>query len=262
MIASGVVYGSIAGAAVALVMGMIARSRGGRLVPQLSDPEAAVDEHGEARSIVVTAGDRFRYFAANVVALLLGLAAVGVLYLVAPPIREPMTFTPASGVGWFLAPFFLVLSIGAATSPLLLRLMVRAEPLAVLVYRKSAKAGHKDFRPLSILTGVVVGCLALALHASLGGFFLRLDEDGVRWGEHPFAAEQRREWSEVTDIRIVRTFEAMTGSVVVRPHLAIAFADGAEAVYGRQDTYPPEAWEEAAAYASERAGVPVRRVDK
>lgn len=253
MIASGIVTGAIAGAVVAALMGVIARSRGSRLVPQLPEP----DEH-----IAVTGGDRARYYAANVVAGLLGLAAVGVLYLVAPPTPEPRTFTPASGVGWFLGPFFLVLSIGAATSPTLLRLMVAPGPLSVLVYQRSAKAGHKDFRRLSVLMGVVVGCLALALHVSLGSFFLRLEDDGVRWQNHPFAAEQFRTWEQVSEVRIVRTFEAMTGKVVDRPHLAILFDDGELAVHGRQDTHPPEQWEEAAAFAAEKAGVPVRRVDK
>ena len=59
MIASGIVTGAIAGAVVAALMGVIARSRGSRLVPQLPEP----DEH-----IAVTGGDRARYYSANIVA--------------------------------------------------------------------------------------------------------------------------------------------------------------------------------------------------
>ena len=256
MIANAAVYGAIGGAAATLVLGLVARSRGSRLIPPLADPEQDGD------SIVVRAFDRFRYHAAHGTALLLGLAAVGVLYLIAPPTSEPRTFTPASGIGWYLGPFFLVLSIGAATAPWLTDRFVSPRPLAKLVFRASARGGYKDFRSLQILLGVVVGCLALALHFSMGSFFLRLDDDGVRWCNHPFASEQQRPWSQVSEVKIVRTFEAMTGKVVERPHLAIVFDDGVEAVHGRQDTHPPEVWAEAAAFAAAKAGVPVRRVDK
>ena len=54
----------------------------------------------------------------------------------------------------------------------------------------------------------------------------------------------------------------MTGRVVERPHLRLRFTDGAVVDHGRADARPLAVWEEAAAYASERAGVEVRRVDK
>ncbi|MCK5940741.1 MAG: hypothetical protein KAI24_02130 [Planctomycetes bacterium] len=248
-------YGAIGGAASALVLALVARSRGSKLFPLLTDPE-------DDGPIEVTVGDRARYYLANVAALLAGVSAVGLLYLVAPPHAEPRTFRATDGGGWLLGPFFLMLSVGALTSPLLLRWLVRPRPLAVLVYRASAKAGYKDFRPASMWLGAIVGCLALALHFALASLHLRLDQHGVRWRSAPFVGEHVRPWSEVADVRIVRTFEALTGKLVKQPHLVIAFADGAEVRHGRFDTRAPEVWEDAAAFAAERAGVPVRRVDK
>lgn len=245
-------YGALGGAAAAAVLGFVARRRATGLVPMLAAPP---------EDAVVTPADRLRYFAAHGTALALGLAAVLGLYLLAPPLAEAHTYRVTDGVGWLLGPFFVVLAVGATCSPALVRWFVPASALQALLWRASRRAGHMDLRPLSVRLGAVVLLLALALHFGLAGVFLRLDEGGVRWRSQPFGAERARGWSAVRDVQLVRTFEAMTGRVVERPYLRLQFVDGVVAEHGRFDVRPPTVWEEAAAYASARAGVPVRSVD-
>ena len=253
ILANAGLYGSLAGAATMYVLGFLARGKSTRLLPALeAPPEGAV----------VTKRERARYYAAHGTALLLGLVAAGALYLLAPPSAEPQTWRMTDGVGWFLGPFFLVLAVGAATSPALLAWFVPPRALQVMLWRASRRMGRKDSRPLSVRLGLVIAPLALALHFALDGLHLRLGPDGVSWRAMPFGSTTARPWSDVRDVELVRTFEAMTGKVVERPHLRLRFSDGEVVEHGCFDTRAPAVWEDAAAYAAAQAGVPVRRVDK
>lgn len=253
MLANAGLYAALGGAAAAAVLGLFARSKSTRLLPMLARPPEDAE---------VTRGDRLRYYGAHFTALLLGVSAAAALDLVATPAARAHTYRVTDGVGRLLGPFFLTLSVGAATSPVLLGRFVRPAALQALLWRAARRAGHKDPRPLSLRLGLVVMLLALALHVALGGVFLRLGERGVSWRSQPFQSEQVRDWSALRSVELVRTFAAMTGRVVERPHLRLRFTDGAVVDHGRADARPLAVWEEAAAYASERAGVEVRRVDK
>jgi len=253
MIANVGMYGALGGAASMAFLAFVARRKATRLLPMLEEPR---------EDVVVTRKDRACYYGAHLAALLLGLASVGVLYAVAPPAHGERTYRVTDGVGWLLGPFFLVLAVGAATSPWLLGRFVRPAALQALLWRASRLAGHKDPRPLSVRLGLVVLLLALALHFALAGVFLRLDDRGVRWRAHPFASERARGWRALRAVELVRTFEAMTGKVVERPHLRLRFSDGEVVEHGRFDTRAPEVWEDAASYAAAQAGVVVRTVDK
>jgi hypothetical protein len=88
------------------------------------------------------------------------------------------------------------------------------------------------------------------------------DAAGVRWRDWPWQEDRVRSWQDVTDVRIVRIHVAPSGRERERPHLGLEFRDGTVLHAGGKFDLPPGHWEAPAALASQKSGVPVRRVDR
>jgi len=245
--------GAITSVLLTVVFAIIARRAGDKWFPKLA--EADPDDPDTRR-------DLWTYYAANGLAVVVGIAAAALLYFGCGPVDAPMSFSPFDGVGRLLGPFFVVLGGGGMVLPMLARKMVRPGPLLHILHRSNQRFGGADMtRALLVVSSIVVP-VAILLHFSLRAMHTTLDEQGVRWCNWPWQSEQEREWSELQDVRIVRTFEAMTGNVVERPHLVLTFEPGVEVVTGKRNSRPPGFWEAPADYAGKQAGIPVRHVDK
>jgi len=242
---------TITAALTAACFALVAKMKGRRWFPPL--PEADPDDPETRR-------DKLAYYGANALALLVGAAAGVSLLLLTPPPDGPMRFSPFDRGGRYIGPVFVLLGIGGAVVPWIVRRMVRPGPLLHILHRTCRQYGGVDVGPILVRFGCVVATIAVVLHVSLKEIHVTLEEQQVRWRDWPWQDEQQRDWSQVDDIRIVRTFEAMTGTVVERPHLVLRFADGVEVVTGKSDTRPDGFWEGPARYASEHSGVPVRHV--
>lgn len=245
--------GAITGALLAVIFAIIARRAGGKWFPKLAE----VDPDDPA-----TRRDQWLYYAANGVAVVVGTAGAALLYFGCAPVAAAMRFSPFDGFGRLLGPFFVVLGGGGMVLPMLARKMVRPGPLLHILHRANRRYGGADMTRALLVVSSLVLAAAILLHVGLRSMHTTIDEQGVRWRDWPWQSEQVREWSEVTDVRIVRTFEAMTGKVVERPHLVLTFEPGVEVVTGKRNTRPPEFWEAPANFASKHAGVAVRHVEK
>ncbi|MBL8722997.1 MAG: hypothetical protein JNK49_03080 [Planctomycetes bacterium] len=254
---SGWVAGATVGVLALLGTGLRALASRGRY-PRL--PEAD-PERPDAR------GDRLRYHLANGLALALGVVAGGLVFLV-PPVAAPDCLWRASlfdlVAARLLAPLFVALSAGGLLAPWLADRWVDPKAL-VHILRRSSRfhwMGDLDPRPaLRWIAGPLL-LLALVLHFGLRMEHTTMDQNGIRWRDWPWQSERARPWTEVVDVRIVRTFVATSGDVVERPHLGIEFADGEVLYVGQRDDSGRVDWSRPAELAAARAGRSVRRVDR
>jgi hypothetical protein len=216
---------------------------------------------------VDTAHDRRRYYLANALALLVGLVA-GAAVWATPPLAE-------TGVLWrsslydhpaarLLGPLFVVLAVGGLTVVPLAERLVAPGPLLHIMARSSQRqfAAGVDLRPALRWLSLVLGTLAVAVHAGVRNEHATFTADGVRWRNWPWQADVAFAWQDVSDIKLVRTFEAMTGKIVVRPHLSIDFRNGENLRLGTGDERPQRGWDGVAAIASACSGVVVRTVER
>ncbi|MEQ1634016.1 MAG: hypothetical protein ABL997_16680, partial [Planctomycetota bacterium] len=214
-----------------------------------------------------TARDRRLYYLANGAALVLGTVAGGLVFLV-PPVAAPVCLWRSSVFDYvemrLIAPFGVALSAGGLLAPWLAGRWVDARALVHVLRRSSQRHGMGDLDPRPALRWIAgpMLVLALMLHFALRLEHATMDEAGIRWRDWPWQSECVRPWSEVEDVRIVRTFVAPNGDVVERPHLAIEFADGEVLYLGQRDDSSDAEWNVTAEIAASRAGVAVRRVDR
>lgn len=226
--------------------------------PRLPEPDPADPD---------TARDRRRYHLANALAVVIGLAAGAALWAT-PPLAE-------DGVLWrsslyehpaarLLGPLFVVLAVGGLAVVPLAERLVAPGPLLHIMVRSSRRqfAAGVDLRPALRWLSLVLGTLAILVHAGLRNEHTTFTADGVRWRDWPWQADVAFPWREVADIKIVRTFEALTGKVIERPHLSIDFHNAENLRLGTGDDRPRRAWDEVAAIASARSGVAVRHVER
>lgn len=252
--------GWVAGATIAVLAllgtGLHALARRGRY-PRLpaADPERPD-----------TARDRGLYCLANVAALVLGAVAGGLLFLVPPVVATDCLWRASifdHAEMRAVAPLFVAISAGGLLAPWLADRWVDARALVHVLRRSSQRhrMGDLDPRPaLRWIAGPLL-LLALVLHFALRLEHTTMDANGIRWRDWPWQSERVRPWSEVEDVRIVRTFVAPNGNVVERPHLGIEFADGEVLYVGQRDDTRGADWNGPAEIASSRAGVAVNEVE-
>ncbi|MCB9892224.1 MAG: hypothetical protein H6833_11290 [Planctomycetes bacterium] len=214
-----------------------------------------------------TARDRRRYYSANLCALLVGIA-VGALLWWTPPASAGASLWRLSTydhpAGRLLGPFFLMLAVGCYTVPWFADRFVAQGPLRHILWESASRMRLTglDLRPAMRTMAWIIGGLAILLHDSMRSQHTTMTTDGITYRDWPWETEVHHDWRDVQDIRIVRTFEAMTGTIVARPHLGIEFVGGDVIHVGRRVTMPPRFWDEAAKIASEKSGVRVRHVER
>jgi hypothetical protein len=242
---------------VLLGVGLQALARRGKY-PRLPEPDPEQAD---------TAADRRRYYLANGLALGLGVV-FGVALWMTPPLAEDGVLWRQSlydhPAGRALGPLFFALSVGGLAVPKLADRLVAPGPLLHILARSAARqhAAGIDLRKALRWLSLVIGSLALLLHFGLRNEHATFDGNGLRWRSWPWQQEAERTWNEVADIRLVASLEAMTGRIVQRPHLSIEFADGEVLRLGKFNDRHERIWAEAAAIASARSGVAVRRVER
>ncbi|MGE3171366.1 MAG: hypothetical protein AB7O97_01995 [Planctomycetota bacterium] len=254
-------WSTLAGNGVILAVTVLGVARIGRGRPAAAGWDGGIDDEGQDTGedpppVPSPLRASPRRVLGNALALAFG-AGCGVLLEMLTRVPDaPLRFSPFEGAGRWLAPFFVMLGVGAIVAvPLLARLDPDAPPRPSPWGWFAASRATAQQR-----LGALVVVLALMLHFALRDTYVELDDDGVRWRDWPMVAEQRS-WSELRDVRVVRTFTAMTGRVVERPRLALEFGDGAVMRVGQGGDRPPGFWEEPAAFAAARGGVAVRRVE-
>lgn len=84
----------------------------------------------------------------------------------------------------------------------------------------------------------------------------------MRWRTWPWQSETQRTWTDVREVRVVASFEAMTGAIRKKQHLSLVFRDGERFRFGKQNDAPPGMVERAAAIAAERTGLDVQRIER
>ena len=234
---------------------MLRLSRRGKY-PRLAEP----DPGSAPRTL-----DRLRYYGANLLALAIGGVA-GVLLWSIPPIHEDGVLWRQSlydhPAGRLIGPFFLMVSVAAMLAYQLAASFVAAEPLQHILWKSAILFHRLDPRPVTKWAGRVVGTLAILLHTGMRMEHTTMDAAGVRWCEWPWQQEVTYTWNEVTDVRIVRTFAALTGTIVVRPWLRIEFVGGEVWRLGRHASRPATFWEEAADIVAAHAEVQVQHVER
>lgn len=210
------------------------------------------------------ANDKFGYYAAHVLALLIGVACALQLVSQSTPEPNPLRFSPFDGAGKWIGPFFVMLGVGAAVSTVLTGLLVSEKPLMHLLYRSGlalkATTGL-DPRPGTRALGLVVVVVALLLHFGLRTMHATFEESRITWCDWPWESEQERSYEQLREVRIIRTLNALTGRVVTRPHLGLRFADGTDFTIGKMSDHPPGFWEKPAAFVAARAGIEVTYVE-
>lgn len=253
--------GWVAGATIAVLAllgaGLRALARRGRY-PRL--PEADPERPDTAR-------DRRLYYLANVAALGLGAVAGGLLFLVPPVVASDCLWRSSifdHAEMRAIAPFGVLIAAGGLLAPWLADRWVDARALVHVLRRSSQRHGMSDLDPRPAVRWVMGPMLVLAilLHLALRLEHTTMDEAGIRWRDWPWQSERARPWSEVADVRLVRTFVAPTGNVVERTHLGIEFADGEVLYVGPRDDSSDAEWTVPAEIAASRAGVSVREVER
>lgn len=211
------------------------------------------------------ATDRLRYTGSVVAALLFGGFAAAALWSVPSPdvpqaiARHAAYDEPA---GRLLGPFFFGLACAAWVAYPLAARWVAPGPLQHFLWRSSAMWRRMDPRPVTRTTARFVVFLALVLHFAIRDQHTTFTAEGITWRDWPWQAEQQRAWQDVAEVQIVATFVAPSGQVRERPHLRLQFRAGEPMVMGQRMQEPAAFWERLAAVASDRAGVPIRRVDR
>ncbi|MCA8969133.1 MAG: hypothetical protein KDC95_05095 [Planctomycetes bacterium] len=216
---------------------------------------------------VATAHDRRRYYLANLCALVVGIAVGALLWWTSPANTVPALWRVSmydDRGGRLLGPFFLMLAAGCYTVPWFADRLVEPGPLRYILWQSASRMGLTglDLRPVMRATAWIIGGLAILMHYAMRSQHTTMTTGGVTYRDWPWESEIHHAWKDVKDIRIVRTFEAMTGSIVARPHLGIEFVGGDVMHVGRRMTMPLEFWVEAAKIASEKSGVAVRHVER
>lgn len=244
---------SLSAAGTLLAFAVIGRMGGTSWFPHLPEPDP---DQPPSRS------DRVRYYAANLLAILIGTGAAILLAEGTQLAAVPYRYTPFDGAGRWLGAGFFGLGMGAYVAMMLIDRMVAPGPLLHILWHSGRRFGAGlDFRPGTRRLGLLVAVAALALHFGIRRSHTTLDEVGVQWRDYPWQQDLSAPWSDLRDVRIVQTFTAMTGRVRQRPHLGLEFQDGTVLHLGRGDTRPIEVWERAAAFAAQRSGLTVRRVE-
>jgi hypothetical protein len=226
-------------------------------LPRLPAPEEGMQP---------TAGDRFRYYAAAVLGLGLGVVAGGLLFYVPAAEGDAAAWFRHSFfddvAGRLLGPIFLVLGVASVAATTLVSRMVERGPLLHLLAPQARQLGGADPRHVTAGVGYVVLMAALALHFTLRAEHTTFTDDAVRWRDWLSFAERQRPWSDVEEIRLVRFVEALTGKDKERPHLALVFRGGEVLRVGARTKRPEARWEQVATAAAERCQAPVRRVER
>lgn len=153
---------------------------------------------------------------------------------------------------------------GLLALPSIVTRLVAPGPL-LHILRRSAVRQFKaplDLLPLLRWFGRGVCVCAALLHLALRSEHTTLDEAGVRWRTWPWQSDTRKTWPDVTDIRIVASFEATTGAIRHREHLSLGFRDGERFRFGKQNDPKPGMVEQAAAIAAARTGLEVQRIER
>jgi hypothetical protein len=160
-------------------------------------------------------------------------------------------------VRW-LGPFFLALTTaGVATYRLAARWMDPAA-FAYLLWRSTARCGHADPRPIIGWFFAILGPLAVAGQFAARCEFTRFDEHEVAWRSWPWQAARTRPWAEVADLQLAR----LAGKEKARPHVVVVFDDGERVRAGAEVRRALDQVAAAAAFAAQRAGVPLRAVER
>jgi hypothetical protein len=206
--------------------------------------------------------DRLSYYGAGLLALAVGALAAVVLYVASPPHGEPMRSSPFDTTGRVIGPIFLALGVAALVQPTLLRRLVRPGPLVHLLHKANRRRSGIDTRPAYVWIGLIIGSLAVLFHAGMRELHTTFDSNGVRWRDWPWQQDEVRPWSELCDLVIVHTFKKKSGKVRKRSHLDLTFRDGTQVLTGRDHSRRADLWEAPAAFASQRSGVAVHRVER
>lgn len=226
--------------------------------PRLPEPDPAQEDSVQ---------DRWRWYFASFLALVLGGLAGALLWALPPKVWSDALWhwSPYDQVApRLLGPFFLVLAFGGLVIVPLAERLVAPGPLLHIMHRAASQAfmDGLDLRPLVRRLGQVAGALAIAAHAGMREAHVTLTAEEVRSRIWPWESETIHAWQDVADIRVVRTFTALSGDVVERPHLVLAFRDGETLRLGRQDDVPRRLWREAAEVAESHTGLKARYLER
>lgn len=244
------------GVMVALGALLRALSRRGKW-PRLPEPDP---EQADTRS------DRLRYYLGNGLAVVVGTLFAAALWAIPPTMEDGVLFrfSAYDGVGRLIGPFFLVLGAGGLALPWIVMRLVAPGPLLHILTRSAMRQVQAPLDLLPLLRWLSGGVVAAAvlLHLAVRSEHTTFDENGVRWRTWPWQSDTVRTWSDVREVRIVASFEAMTGAIRQRPHLSLVFHDGECLRFGKQNDPKPGMVERAAAIAAERTGLDVQRIER